>query len=121
MGYRELIKEVQRKSGFSDAESQDALDMMVESLAERLEEGERKDFASQLPPELQDIALSAETSREIRKKDIVQEFMERENIDEPHAKKQVLSAWSAIKSLISEGEIRHIKAQLHHETAALLY
>jgi uncharacterized protein (DUF2267 family) len=51
MKYRELIKKVQNYSGFSDTESKEALEMMVESLAVHLNEGERKDFASQLPPD----------------------------------------------------------------------
>jgi nucleoid DNA-binding protein len=45
MSFRELIKKVQLASGFSDSESQEALELMVESLAERLNDGERKDFA----------------------------------------------------------------------------
>lgn len=121
MGYRELIKKVQHDSGFSDAESEQALDMMVESLAERLTDDELKDFASQLPSELQEVAMStAMESREQRHTDLIQEFMDKEMIDEAHAKKQVLSAWAALKSFISEGQISHIKAQMPKETASLL-
>ena len=122
MGYRELIHKMQQKSGFSDAESAEALTVMVEGIAERLGEGERQDFASQLPAELQDIALSARMpERSERKKDLVHEFMEKENIDEPRAKKQVVSAWETLKSFITEGQINHIKAQLPASAAAMLY
>lgn len=122
MGYRELIHKIQHDSGFSDAESKMALDCMVESIAERLEEGERKDFASQLPSELQDIALSAEMpDKSERHKDIIQEFMEKENIEEDRAKKQVLTAWTALKSSITDGLVKHIKSQLPDRTAAMLY
>jgi uncharacterized protein (DUF2267 family) len=121
MGYRELIKQVQHDSGFSDAESKEALDLMVESIAERLNDGERQDFASQLPTELQDIALSVEPVDDENRKDIIREFMEKENIEADHAKKQVLTTWKVLKSLISDGEIRHIKSQLPHQVAELLY
>lgn len=121
MGFRELIKKVQLESGFSDAESKEALEMMVESLAVRLNEGERKDFASQLPQHLKDIALSVMPSKENSGPDIIKQFMETEHIGESHAKKQVLSAWAALKQAISEGEIRHIKAQLPKNTVALLH
>ena len=120
MKFRELIKKVQHDSGFSDAESQDALELMVTSIAERLTEEERDDFASQLPLELQDIAMSVKPATATRK-DILAEFMEREDIDEAHAKKQVLSAWGAIKAAISPGEIADMRAQFSKKTAELLY
>ena len=119
MGTRELIKKVQLYSGFSDQESQAALEQMIDSLAKRLTDDERKDFASQLPPELQTIALTTIPLVD-RRQDIIDEFMEVERIDEPRAKKQVLSAWRALKNAISPGEIQDIRAQLPNATAAML-
>lgn len=121
MKYRELIKKVQDYSGFSDSESKDALELMVESLAVHLTEGERKDFASQLPHELQDIALSVYATEGNSKEDILQQFMEVEEIDEPRAKKQIMAAWKALKEAISGGEIEHIRAQLPNRTVAFLH
>ena len=121
MGFKELVKKVQTRSGFSDSESQEALELMVETLAERLEEGERKDFASQLPTELQDIALAVMPTNDDRKHDLIQEFMEKEAIEESRAKKQIFAAWETLKEEISDGEIRHIKTQLPRNTAELLY
>src|SRR5438105_4107724 len=120
MKYRELIKKVQHYSGFSDSESQDALQLLVESLAVHLTEGERKDFAAQLPQELQDIALSVYATENNSKEDILQQFMDLEDIDESRAKKQIKAAWRALKDAISGGEIEHIKAQLPNTTTALL-
>lgn len=121
MGYRELIKKVQQKSGFSDAESKMAIDNLTLAIAERVDEGERQDFASQLPSELQNIALSVDPLSADRQLNIVLEFMEREGIEEDRAKKQIFSAWEALKSFISAGEINHIKSQLPNESASLLY
>jgi uncharacterized protein (DUF2267 family) len=122
MKYHEIIKKIQHDSGFSDAESEEALEQTVTGIAERLTMDERKDFASQLPPELQEVALSAEMpERYERHRDIIQEVMEKEGIEEARAKKQVLTAWKALRSFISEGEIRDIKAQLPDNTAALLF
>lgn len=121
MGYRELIKKVQHYSGFSDKESKEALEHMVESLAVHLTEGERKDFASQLPHELQDIALSVHATKENSRQDMLQQFMETQHLEEPRAKKQMLSAWQALKDAISKGEIEHIKTQLPDKTVAMLH
>ncbi|HEY4160771.1 MAG TPA: DUF2267 domain-containing protein [Candidatus Saccharimonadales bacterium] len=121
MKYRELIKKVQLYSGFSDTESQDALDSLVESLAIHLNEGERKDFASQLPQELQDRALAVLPTKETSRQDMLEQIMEVERIPEPRAKKQMLAAWRALKDAISEGEIDDIRAQLPRKTVALLH
>lgn len=121
MKYRELVKKVQVNSGFSDEESRDALQLMVESLAVRLNEGERKDFASQLPEELQDIALSVRPTDKNMRQDLLDQFMNLQNISRGHAKKQILSAWEVLKNAISGGEVRHIKSQLPRQTAALLH
>lgn len=121
MGYRELIKKVQLYSGFSDMESKDALDCMVETLAVHLTEGERKDFASQLPQQLQDMALSVLPTEDNISRDILHQFMELQHIEEPRAKKQIMAAWKAIKEAISIGQVEHIKAQLPKHEAEMLY
>ncbi len=121
MKYRELIKRVASYSGFSDAESQDALDCMVESLAIHLTEGERKDFASQLPQELQDRALAVLPTRETSRQDMLEQFMETQKIEEPRARKQMHAAWEALKDAIAEGEINDIRAQLPRKTVAMLH
>jgi len=122
MRYREIIKKIQHDSGFSDAESEIALDTLVESLAERMTDEELRKFVSQLPQELKNIALTTPMEdREERHMDIVAEFMIKEQISEDHAKKQVLSAWAALKSFISEGQISHIRAQLSPVSARILY
>lgn len=118
MGYKELIKKVQIYSGYSDKESKDALDCLVESLAVRLDDNERKGFASQLPQELQDMALSVYPSKENTQKDLLVQFMEFQHVKEGPAKKQLLSAWQALKDGVSKGEIDHIRTilpnQLNH-------
>lgn len=120
MSYKELIKKIQHNSGFSDSESKLAIDNLTTTIAERLDEGERQDFASQLPSELQQIALAAEPLSAERSMDIIDEIMKLENIDKAHAKKQVLSAWEALKSFISSGEIEDIKSQLPSKSAQIL-
>jgi uncharacterized protein (DUF2267 family) len=121
MKYRELIKKVQNYSGFSDAESKDALEMMVESIAVHLNEGGRKNFASQLPQKLKDMALSVYATADNSREDLIKQFMANEHIDEAKAKKQILAAWGALKDALSRGEIEHIRAQLPKNTVAFLH
>ena len=121
MTFREMVKKMQHYSGFSDSESQDALELMVESLAVHLTEGERKDFASPLPQELKDIAMSVMPTRETAKQDMLEQFMQLQDIDEKRAKKQILCAWKTLKDAITPGEIEDIRAQLPNRTVALLH
>lgn len=121
MNYRELIKTVQHYSGFSDAESKDALDGTVAVLAVHLTEGQRKNFASQLPTELQDLALSVYATEANSHQDLFEQFVEIQEVDEPRAKKQLLSAWEALKDTLSSGLIDHIQAQLPQRTVQLLH
>ena len=121
MKFKEMVKKVQDYSGFSDKEAQDALEMSVESLAVHLTENERQDFASQLPQELQDMALSVRATTENTDEDILDQFERVQHIDKPRAKKQLLAAWKTLKEALSEGEIRHIQSQLPKQTVALLH
>lgn len=121
MKFRQLVKKVQLYSGFSDMESKDALEMMVESLAVHLPENSRKRFASQLPQELKYIALSVYSTPKNSQQDIISQFMEIQEIEENRAKKQIYSAWNALKEAISEKHIKRIKSQLPQNTAIYLH
>jgi uncharacterized protein (DUF2267 family) len=121
MKFRQLVKRVQQYSGFSDMESTDALQMMVESLAVHLDERERIKFASQLPEELRNIAMSVYSTPKNSTQDIVSQFMEIQEIEENRAKKQISSAWRALKEAISERQIRRLVTRLPDTTATLLH
>lgn len=120
MKYKELIKTVQLYSGFDDEESKDALDGTVAVLAVHLTEGQRKNFASQLPSELQALALAVYATEQNSHQDLLEQFIEVQEVDPPRAKQQLLSAWNALKDTLSAGLIDHICAQLPKRTVKLL-
>ncbi len=117
MQYRELVKTVQDYSGFSDSEADEALRVFIETLSARLEGGEREDFASQLPSELKDLALSVTETINFNRNDLYQTVSELQEIEEPHARKQVKAVWSALKDALSEGQINDIRDQLPQDLA----
>ena len=121
MGYQELIEFMQQKAGFTDIEAEEVLDLMVESIAERLDDYEREDFASLLPIELQETVYSAEIpAANEQEQDFVHEFMDKEDIEENEAKKQVTTAWETLKSIITDADIQRIKSELPKHIAASL-
>jgi uncharacterized protein (DUF2267 family) len=120
MSYKDLIKKVQEYSGFSDSESKDALQLMVESLSVHLTEHERREFAGQLPDELRDIALSVWATEENSHEDILAQFMKFQAVSEKLAKQQIRAAWRALKDTVSKVEIENIKSQLPGSMTPLL-
>lgn len=120
MKYRELIKKVQDYSGFSDQESEEALDLVVETIATRLNPGERRHFASELPEELEDLAMMPTIQGKFSAEDMLEQLSELEDINKSHAKKQVIAVWKALKEAISPGEIKDIQSQLPQDLAQVL-
>jgi len=121
MGYRELIKQIQHDSGFSDQESQEALEHTIAALAAHLTPDERQDLASQLPPELQIIALAGPVPLVSVERNLLRYYQDAYDLDEARAKKQLLTVWHVLKRAIAPGEINDILAQLPNETVAFLH
>lgn len=120
MGYRDLIREIQDASGLSPRESREVLDNTVESLASLLDDEEREEFASQLPSELQYVALDAEPINGHSRTDLLSQFVERQQVDEDEARTLIGTAWQAIKDALSGGEANYIRSQLPGRSADLL-
>jgi uncharacterized protein (DUF2267 family) len=120
MQYRLMVKQVMNYSGFSDRESETALKMFTGTLAARLEPGEQQNFASQLPEELKDIALEVPETVKASMGDFYEAFSRMQDIDEGHAKKQIMAVWKTFKDALTSGEIRDIRLQLPGDMAAQL-
>jgi uncharacterized protein (DUF2267 family) len=120
MTYRELIKKVQQYSGFSDSESEQSLKLVVETLSTRLAPDEREDFASQLPAELQDVALTTNEADTYSLEEMYEQLAEIEGVNESRIETQVKAVWRALKDAISGGEIAQIRNQLPKDLAAEL-
>ena len=122
MLYRTMVKRVQDYSGFADQEAETALRLVVEIIAERLEEGERSDFANQLPIELKMMVMSLRNRpQKLSTEDVYDELMQLQDINRAHAKKQVMAVWQALEDALSEGEIDNIRMQLPEEMAKELH
>ncbi len=120
MLYRELVRKVQEYSGFSDAESQEALHLLVEILAVQLPERLRQRLASELPEELEEVVLYAASDDEQSSEEILEHRIDLQGIDKRYAVKQIKTAWAALEDTLTEDEIEDIKATLPADTTALL-
>lgn len=120
MKYRELVKNVANHSGFSDAESEAALNLVTEEIASRLGEEEKGDFASHLPAELQDVVLHSDDLEEFSIEDMYDTLADLQDISIDHAKTQVMAVWRALKDTLSVGEITDIRSQFPQDVASVL-
>lgn len=112
------MRRVQNYSGLSERESKEALIMLVETLASRLDDQSRRDFASELPEQLQDIALSVYPAVGQRHYDIIAQFMYYQNIGKLQAKQQISAARQALADAISEDEMGQIDLLIASEALA---
>ena len=116
----DMVRTVQTASNFTDSESLDALEMMVESIAVHLPERDRLEFAAQLPEELHDLALSVMATPENSRMDILKQFMLIEHISRARARRQIAGAWKALKRTIDITKLEHFKSYLPRTSVSLL-
>jgi len=122
MQYREFLKRVAHHSGFSDSESLEATQVFMETLATRLNYAELKNFVSQLPVEVADMATPGVGKMEkFHGDEFLERIADKQNITTAHAKKQMYSVWQTLKEAVDEGQIQHLRAQLPNDMVELLH
>ncbi len=120
MTYSEMVKKVQDYSGFSEQESDESLKLIVETLSSRLQEGERQNFASQLPSELQDLALAPNDTDKLNADEMFRQLSEVQETGENRVKQQMTAVWQTLKDALTPGQMDHLKAQLPDKLTAQL-
>lgn len=119
MKYRTLIEKIKHLSQARDDESQDALELVVENIAIHLSDHTRRGFAAQLPPELRTAAMMVPTASAIDD-DIIELYMELEDVDEHKARNYLQAAWQALCELFDRESVQDITAELPRKMVAVL-
>ncbi|HSH55463.1 MAG TPA: DUF2267 domain-containing protein [Candidatus Limnocylindrales bacterium] len=114
------MKKVQDYSGFSAQESEESIKLMIETLSSRLEEGERQNFSSQLPSELQDLALAPNDTDKLNADEMFKQLSEVQETGENRVKQQMTAVWQTLKDALTPGQMDHLKAQLPDKLTAQL-
>jgi uncharacterized protein (DUF2267 family) len=120
MTYKEMINKFQHYAGLPGGEAEHTLRTIIEKLSLRLQQEERYDFASQLPAELQEVAIRDEEIHKLSGRELIDEICAEEDIDESKAKHQLRAVWMTLEDAISPGEIEDIKANFPNDLAAEL-
>lgn len=119
MKYHSLITKIHQLAGARTDESQDALELVVENVAVHLTDHTRRGFAAKLPEELQTAAMMVPTASSIDD-DIIEQFMDLDDVDEHRARDYVRAAWQAICELFDRESVEDITAELPHSMVAVL-
>ncbi len=119
MKYHALIKKIKNLSHAHDDESQDALELVVENVAVHLSDRTRRGFAARLPQELQGAAMMVPTAGRIDE-DIIEQYMDLEDVDENRAREFLRAAWQAVCELFDRDSMRDITAELPRRMVAVL-
>lgn len=112
MSFGGMIRRVQRYSGLPYAESKEALIMMVETLASRMDSRDRREFAARLPERLQDIALTVYPVLLGRNFDITAQFMYYQSIGKKRAQRQIIAAWKTLEDVVGAPIKTGVKSEL---------
>ena len=119
MNYHELIHHIRAATQIGEDESQDALELVVESVAAHLSDHTRREFAAALPDELQNAAQMVPTAQHLDE-DIVEQLMDLDGVDETKARSYIRAAWQVIRDIFDSREVDDITAELPHDMVAVL-
>ena len=122
MKYDEFVKQVRERAEVSREDAQSAAGSTLAVLAERLEAGEVKDLASQLPEGFEDALgrLPAGPAEAFSARDFVERVADRESIAPNDADKRVRAVFATFQEAVSGGELEDVLAQLPTDYLGLM-
>lgn len=115
MKYDEFVAQVQKRAGIDSREQAErAIQATLETLSERLEGGEPKDLAAQLPPELATYLQQpfAGAGEDLTLDDFFVIVGEREGVPQADADFHARVVCGLLAEVVSMGEIENVRSQL---------
>lgn len=117
MNAREFMRHVQAACGGNEADAERTMRSVLAALSDRLTPDEACNLSAQLPEPMKSIVHK-------QKRDGVQK-MDREifvaricrdlGVDIQEAMKRIRAVYAVLETAVSEGEVRHVMAQLPHQ------
>src|SRR5436853_5395829 len=116
MTFDHFVGQVQHRAQLASTdEALRAICCTFETLAERLDFGETKDLAAQLPRELAAYFVVSEHSMRFSLEDFFKRVSEREQVDLPKSIHHARVVMEVLQEAVSAGKIRDARAQLPKE------
>jgi len=113
MKYDAFIGEVENRARLpSRGDAVRATQAVLETLAERIRQGEADDLAAQLPPEIGTYLRGGETTERFDVDEFFLRVAAKETADLPDAVHHARAVMDVLKEAVTTGELDDIKAQL---------
>ena len=113
MKYDAFIGEVENRARLpSRGDAVRATQAVLETLAERIRQGEADDLAAQLPPEIGTYLRGGETTERFDVEEFFLRVAAKETADLPDAVHHARAVMDVLKEAVTTGELDDIKAQL---------
>jgi uncharacterized protein (DUF2267 family) len=111
---------VQEAAGIDDPHAARAIAATLATLAERLDPGEARDLASEVPPEFAAWLATDTPAARFGVDQFIRRVAEREGVDAASAERDARAVFAALGHAVSPGELADAAAQLPQEFATLL-
>jgi len=111
---------VQEAAGIDEGHAARAIAATLATLAERLDPGEARDLADEVPPELAAWLATNTPAARFGVDEFIRRVAEREGVDAATAERDARAVFTALGYAVSPGELADAAAQLPNEFAALL-
>ena len=111
---------VQQAAGIDDAHAGRAIAATLATLADRLDRGEARDLAAEVPPELAAWLATNTPAAGFGVDEFIRRVAEREGVDATTAERDARAVFTALGHVVSLGELADVAAQLPNEFARLL-
>jgi uncharacterized protein (DUF2267 family) len=110
--YETFIALVREQANLSHAEAERATRATLETLGERISDGEARDIAEQLPAPLRPIVIDGRDPEPSEAGEFVRRVAEREGVERPLAREHARAVFAALGQVVSRDEIDDMRAQL---------
>jgi uncharacterized protein (DUF2267 family) len=118
--YDEVLQLVQEAAGTDRSGAELAAHAVLTTLGERIAEGEARDIASQLPPELAPWVATKGAAEGFDVDEFLRRVAERSGADVPGAERYARAVFLALAHTVSPDELADVEAELSKDYAPLL-
>jgi uncharacterized protein (DUF2267 family) len=118
--YAEFIDTVEGEAGLPEPDADRAVRATLETLAERLSDGEAHDLAEQLPPELRPLMDHAGRAQPFDLHEFLRRVAEREGTEEQTAKEHARAVFRALGATVSREELHDMASELPKDFGELV-
>jgi uncharacterized protein (DUF2267 family) len=120
MGYDEILAIVEQHADIGRQRAERAAQATLQTLAERISQGEARDVAAELPPELAPWLGTDAGAEGFDVDEFIHRVAQREEVDPETAERHARAVFLALRRALTEQEWANVKAELPADFATLL-